>query len=101
MNHNLLLSFLLTAAVATSTTVSAQRPECDVPSQGCRYGMYNFDTCECDCIQPFCKDANGDCTLPLDNCGGNPWKNCVRGENCPWWNSLSSAETCITGNTVS
>ena len=63
--------------------------------------MFNFDKCFCECIEPFCRDANGDCVVPLNNCGGNVWRDCTIGVDCPWWNSLSSAENCITGNTVS
>jgi len=74
---------------------------CEAPSAGCKYGMFNYEKCACECIQPFCPDANGDCVLPLNNCGGNPWQNCIRGVNCPWWNNPTSAETCNTGSEVS
>jgi len=62
--------------------------------------MFNYEKCLCDCIKPFCRDANGDCVVPLDNCGGNPWEDCVRGVNCPWWGSLSSGDMCNTGENV-
>jgi hypothetical protein len=74
---------------------------CEAPSTGCKYGMFNYEKCACECIQPFCPDANGDCVLPLNNCGGNPWQTCIRGVNCPWWNNPTSAETCNTGSEVS
>jgi len=38
--------------------------------------------------------------VPLDNCGGNPWEDCTRGVNCPWWGSLSSGDMCNTGSRV-
>lgn len=98
----IMTSFIRLLPAALIATVSAQlKLSCEAPSKGCTYGMWNFDKCLCECIQPFCPDANGDCVLPLDNCGGNPWRDCTRGVDCPWWNSLSTAETCNTGNTVS
>ncbi len=71
------------------------------PAKGCSNGMFNSDTCQCDCIPPFCRDAMGECNQPLNNCGGNPWQNCEQGVNCPWWVSTLSSETCMTGNSVS
>mmetsp|Transcript_17330 Transcript_17330/g.27165 ORF Transcript_17330/g.27165 Transcript_17330/m.27165 type:complete len:709 (+) Transcript_17330:76-2202(+) len=91
-----LFHLLLSAAVVS--TASAQ--QCEAPSQGCTYGMFNYEKCLCECIKPFCRDANGDCVVPLDNCGGNPWEDCVRGVNCPWWGSLSSGDVCNTGSQV-
>eukprot|EP00986_Skeletonema_menzelii_P011771 scaffold6178_cov143-Skeletonema_menzelii.AAC.5 len=88
----LFISLLLTALVSTA---SAQR--CEAPSNGCTYGMFNYDKCECECINPFCPDANGDCVVPTGNCGGNPWAGCTRGLDCPWWGSLSNGEVCNTG----
>ena len=81
------------------SAASAQR--CEPPSNGCTYGMFNYDKCLCECIKPFCPDANGDCVLPTDNCGGNPWAGCTRGLDCPWWGSLSNDSVCNTGSTVS
>ena len=92
----LFISLLLTALVSTA---SAQR--CEAPSNGCTYGMFNYDKCECECINPFCPDANGDCVVPTGNCGGNPWAGCTRGLDCPWWGSLSNGEVCNTGENVS
>lgn len=91
-----ILNLLLSTAVIS--TASAQ--QCEAPSNGCTYGMFNFEKCICECIKPFCRDANGDCVVPLDNCGGNPWEDCVRGVNCPWWGSLSSGDICNTGSQV-
>jgi len=70
------------------------------PAKGCSNGMYNSETCQCDCIPPFCRDAMGECNQPLNNCGGNPWQDCELGVNCPWWVSTIASETCITGNSV-
>ncbi len=92
----LLVLLLSTALISTA---SAQR--CEAPSSGCTYGMWNYDKCICECIKPFCRDANGDCVVPLDNCGGNPWEGCERGVNCPWWGSLSNGDVCNTGSAVS
>jgi len=62
--------------------------------------MFNYEKCVCECIKPYCPDANGDCVVPLDNCGGNPWEGCTRGVSCPWWGSLSSGDMCQTGSKV-
>ena len=93
------LFFVLLLLTALISAASAQR--CEPPSNGCTYGMYNYDKCLCECIKPFCPDANGDCVLPTDNCGGNPWEGCTRGLDCPWWGSLSNDSVCNTGSTVS
>mmetsp|Transcript_7231 Transcript_7231/g.11027 ORF Transcript_7231/g.11027 Transcript_7231/m.11027 type:complete len:687 (+) Transcript_7231:204-2264(+) len=90
--------FILLLSTAIISTASAQ--QCEAPSTGCTYGMFNYEKCECECIQPFCPDSNGDCVVPLDNCGGNPWEGCTRGLDCPWWGSLSSGDMCNTGSKV-
>eukprot|EP00984_Skeletonema_dohrnii_P021298 scaffold10604_cov114-Skeletonema_dohrnii-CCMP3373.AAC.2 len=90
--------FILLLSTAIISTASAQ--QCEAPSTGCTYGMFNYEKCECECIQPFCPDSNGDCVVPLDNCGGNPWEGCTRGLDCPWWGSSSSADMCNTGSKV-
>ena len=75
---------------------------CDGPHPAtCINGLWNEDRCKCECIPPFCPDIFGTCSAPLNNCGGNPWVNCVRGKNCPWWRSLLRAESCTTGPDVS
>ena len=84
-----------------STTLISTASACDPPSSGCTYGMWNYDKCLCECIKPFCPDANGDCVVPISNCGGNPWVGCIRGLNCPWWGSLSNGDVCNTGENVS
>mmetsp|Transcript_34058 Transcript_34058/g.69507 ORF Transcript_34058/g.69507 Transcript_34058/m.69507 type:complete len:687 (+) Transcript_34058:234-2294(+) len=90
--------FILLLSTALVSTTSAQ--QCEAPSSGCTYGMFNYEKCICECIKPYCPDANGDCVVPLDNCGGNPWEDCTRGVNCPWWGSLSSGDMCNTGSRV-
>eukprot|EP00986_Skeletonema_menzelii_P011769 scaffold6178_cov143-Skeletonema_menzelii.AAC.3 len=90
--------FIPLLSTALISTASAQR--CEAPSNGCTYGMFNYDKCICECIKPFCPDANGDCVVPLDNCGGNPWEGCTRGVDCPWWGSLSNGDTCNTGSAI-
>mmetsp|Transcript_5384 Transcript_5384/g.7853 ORF Transcript_5384/g.7853 Transcript_5384/m.7853 type:complete len:672 (+) Transcript_5384:214-2229(+) len=90
--------FILLLSTAIISTASAQ--QCEAPSSGCTYGMFNYEKCECECIKPFCPDSNGDCVVPLDNCGGNPWEGCTRGLDCPWWGSLSSGDMCNTGSKV-
>lgn len=67
----------------------------------CRNGLFNQQKSACDCVSPFCHDSNGECNLPLDNCGDNPWADCERGRNCPWWSNPLRAESCTTGPNVS
>jgi len=73
---------------------------CDIPTAGCSNGMFNQGKCECECIEPFCPDDTGDCRLPSNSCGGNPWVLCTRGVNCPWWPNPLKAESCTTGPKV-
>jgi len=73
---------------------------CEIPTAGCTNGMFNQLKCECECIVPFCPDVNGDCTNPSNNCGGNPWEQCTRGVDCPWWVNPFKVESCTTGPSV-
>jgi hypothetical protein len=66
----------------------------------CKNGIYNQALCKCECIPPYCPDLIGDCTNPSNNCGGNPWIECVKGVNCPWWKNLLTQESCTTGSQV-
>lgn len=47
---------------------------CEGPAEGCLNGLWNEESCQCDCIPPYCRDDWGECIDPLSNCGGNPWK---------------------------
>jgi len=68
---------------------------CDVGE--CQNGIFNQGLCKCECIPPYCPGLNGDCTNPSNSCGGNPWNECVKGVNCPWWKNLLKQESCTTG----
>lgn len=87
------------ATVAAMTAIaSGNEFLCDIPTAGCANGMFNQVTCSCDCIPPFCPDALGNC-LVSGTCE-DPWKNCTRGKNCPWWANPLKAESCTTGPKV-
>jgi len=75
---------------------------CEIPTEGCKNGMYNVKKCACECIPPYCPYVlgGGDCTLPSADCGGNPWGDCKRGLDCPWWINPLKAESCTTGPQV-
>ena len=73
---------------------------CDIPTSGCVNGMFSQTKCVCECIPPYCPDLFGECKAPLNNCGGNPWSDCTRGENCPWWVNPLKGESCTTGPNV-
>ncbi|KAL7542893.1 hypothetical protein ACHAXR_012194 [Thalassiosira sp. AJA248-18] len=73
---------------------------CEIPPNGCINGMMNLVTCACDCIPPYCPYNDGTCTLPSGNCGGNPWTECTRGVDCPWWVNPLKDESCTTGPEV-
>lgn len=88
-------------ATATLAGVVLGQFVCDTPTNGCSNGMFNKQKCECECISPFCPDAGGDCSTPTDDCGGNPWVDCERGVDCPWWIHPMKAEACIPGPDVS
>eukprot|EP00970_Alexandrium_tamarense_P018592 scaffold13354_cov181-Alexandrium_tamarense.AAC.5 len=73
---------------------------CATTFQECTNGLFNPNTCECECIPPFCPDSFGDCLIPTGYCGGNPWANCQPGVSCPWWRNPLGTERCATGSTV-
>lgn len=85
----------LAAAIATNF-VQVQAFQCDIPSSGCLNGMFSTGTCECDCIPPFCRDGNGECADATKSCP-NPFTDCTRGVNCPWWSNPQNSESCTTG----
>mmetsp|Transcript_1311 Transcript_1311/g.2340 ORF Transcript_1311/g.2340 Transcript_1311/m.2340 type:complete len:656 (+) Transcript_1311:131-2098(+) len=90
---------LLTVAIAGLVDVNGQYA-CDIPASGCSNGMFNQARCECECIEPFCPDGSGDCTNPSNDCGGNKWKDCTMGIDCPWWINAMRAESCTSGPNV-
>ena len=92
---------LALAAAVAALLPSTHAYVCEIPTSGCSNGMFNQAKCECECLPPFCPDANGDCTIASNNCGGNPWTDCERGRNCPWWANPLKAESCTTGPVVS
>lgn len=97
----LLALFALQSIFTTTTNAQSFAPYvCDIPSNGCTNGIFNQGSCDCECIPPFCHDAHGDCTVPSSNCGGNPWKDCTKGINCPWWKNPLRAQSCTTDNVV-
>ena len=93
----LLLSILL-----STTTISQSQSQqlCPIPTTGCPFGMYNQNQCKCECIPPYCLDVvTGNCIrIPNQVCNINPWINCIKGTNCPWYKHTS--ETCTTSNTI-
>ncbi|KAL7471724.1 hypothetical protein ACHAXS_012027, partial [Conticribra weissflogii] len=66
----------------------------------CMNGLWNEDICECECIPPFCPDINGQCAATWVCSPTNPWSNCVRGVDCPWWKNPLKANSCATGPEV-
>ncbi|KAL3804644.1 hypothetical protein HJC23_008459 [Cyclotella cryptica] len=94
-------SAAFTAALLLTPLLSiGQKVFCPISYQECSNGLFNPDTCACECIPPFCPDTNGDCSNPTGYCGGNPWQNCQRGVDCPWWPNPLKAESCMTGNSI-
>ncbi len=96
---------ILTTAPSSTTTpggslfVQGQAYVCDIVI--CPNGLFNQGKCVCECIPPYCPDQFGNCQSLAGNCGGNPWEECVRGINCPWWVNPLKAEGCTTGPVVS
>eukprot|EP00571_Detonula_confervacea_P012358 CAMPEP_0172303322 /NCGR_PEP_ID=MMETSP1058-20130122/4864_1 /TAXON_ID=83371 /ORGANISM="Detonula confervacea, Strain CCMP 353" /LENGTH=477 /DNA_ID=CAMNT_0013014077 /DNA_START=29 /DNA_END=1458 /DNA_ORIENTATION=+ len=93
-------SLLLLVAAATTADLVQGQYVCDIPTNGCTNGMFNQELCECQCIVPFCHDLFGDCTNPSNACGGNPWVQCERGVNCPWFTNPLKLGGCTTGPNV-
>ncbi len=93
--------FIQVAAVTAAAGLVWGQEEsytCDLPAAGCRFGIFNQVKCTCECIPPFCPDAAAECSTAT-TCD-NPWENCVRGIDCPWWKNDANAEACTTGPTV-
>lgn len=110
--HSALVFASIVAAVAAAIVESENVTEaiasssgtndgflCDFPTAGCANGMFNQVLCACECIPPFCPDAFGTCAV--SGACDDPWIECVRGENCPWWPNPVKAESCTTGPVVS
>jgi len=93
-----LLFIVAAAAVMADLVLGQDAYICDYPSTGCRFGMFNQEKCACECILPFCPDASGQCTA-TGGCA-NPWEDCERGVNCPWWINSANAQSCTTGPLV-
>ena len=95
------LLLLLSILFSTSTISQSQQQQlCPIPTTGCPFGMYNQNLCKCECIPPYCLDVvTGNCIrIPNQVCNINPWINCIKGTNCPWYKHTS--ETCTTSNTI-
>ncbi|KAL3817488.1 hypothetical protein ACHAXA_007078 [Cyclostephanos tholiformis] len=93
------LLFTFAAAIAAGGLIRGQEAyTCDHPAAGCKYGIFNQVNCTCECIPPFCPDDAGLCSSSL-TCD-NPWEDCVRGVNCPWWTNTANADSCATGPSV-
>jgi len=71
------------------------------PSAGCTNGLWNEKECKCECITPYCTDIFGACAS-IGTCGTpqNPWSECTKGVDCPWWTNPLRAESCTTGPQV-
>jgi len=61
------------------------------------YGLWSEKNCECLCIQPYCTDLSGRCAAMFTCNPTNPWANCVRGVDCPWWKNTLKENSCATG----
>jgi len=94
------LRLLLSILLSTPTISQSQQQLCPIPTTGCPFGMYNQQLCKCECIPPYCLDVvTGNCIrIPNQVCNINPWINCIKGTNCPWYKHTS--ETCTTSNTI-
>ena len=98
MNSIILLLIILLSTPTISQ--SQQQQLCPIPTTGCPFGMYNQYQCKCECIPPYCLDVlTGNCIrIPNQVCNINPWINCIKGTNCPWYKHTS--ETCTTSNII-
>ena len=92
------ISYIIPTTNASSIIERSTQFNCEIPSNGCTNGMFNQAKCECECIPPFCPDQNGNCFV-ASGCT-NPWKDCTKGINCPWWSLGGDSESCTTGPKV-
>eukprot|EP00571_Detonula_confervacea_P016302 CAMPEP_0172300564 /NCGR_PEP_ID=MMETSP1058-20130122/2629_1 /TAXON_ID=83371 /ORGANISM="Detonula confervacea, Strain CCMP 353" /LENGTH=628 /DNA_ID=CAMNT_0013010383 /DNA_START=61 /DNA_END=1947 /DNA_ORIENTATION=+ len=92
-------SLLPLIAAATVADLVQGQYVCDIPTNGCKNGMFNQGACECECIPPFCHDRNMECNDATKTCD-DPWAGCERGVDCPWWANPQKAESCTTGPMV-
>ena len=92
--------FIAAAAFAAAGLVQGQEGEenfCgDAVLTNCQNGLFNQEKCACDCIPPYCPDLTGDCTNPSNRCD-NPWTECEKGVDCPWFKNALTMESCATG----
>ena len=102
---NLAGAYVATNGQGTTTVVNVPQWTCEIET--CQNGLWNRNECKCECIPPYCVDQLGDCTIPSNNCGGNPWAGCTKGYalvggDCPWYpNLLDPQGDCTTGSDVS
>lgn len=98
--YNIIVLVTITTTTTTTTSllhlVKANDYVCDLVD--CVNGMFSQAKCACECIPPFCPDEHGDCIV-AGTCD-DPWEGCEMGENCPWWDNPSKAESCDTGPLV-
>ncbi len=97
-NMKSLIFIVAATAVMADLVLGQDAYICDQPSTGCRFGIFSQEKCACECILPFCPDASGQCTA-TGGCA-NPWEDCERGVNCPWWVNSANAQSCTTGPVV-
>lgn len=101
---NLAGAYVATNGQGTAV-VNVPQWTCEIES--CQNGLWNRNECKCECIPPYCVDQLGDCTIPSNNCGGNPWAGCTKGDaalggECPWYPNLMDPQgDCTTGSDVS
>jgi hypothetical protein len=102
---NLAGAYVATNGQGTTTVVNVPQWTCEIET--CQNGLWNRAECKCECIPPYCVDQLGDCTIPSNNCGGNPWAGCTKGYaalggECPWYPNLMDPQgDCTTGSDVS
>jgi hypothetical protein len=104
---NLAGAYVATATNGQGTTTVVNVPQWTCEIETCQNGLWNRAECKCECIPPYCVDQLGDCTIPSNNCGGNPWAGCTKGYalvggDCPWYPNLMDPQgDCTTGSDVS
>jgi hypothetical protein len=104
---NLAGAYVATATNGQGTATIVNVPQWTCEIETCQNGLWNRAECKCECIPPYCVDQLGDCTIPSNNCGGNPWAGCTRdftmlGGDCPWYPNLMDPQgDCTTGSDVS
>lgn len=71
---------------------------CSAPSGGCGYGLWNEDSCECNCVPPYCFNEIYQSCISPGACP-NAFEGCTPHVDCPYFANPMTGK-CESGSTV-